>query len=174
MADDKLNIGPEAEKPGEAPQEKKAEPVKDTPPTPEQPAPGAAEDPVVETAPKAQPAPTVESQPEEKAAPAPKVLDFSAAKNKAPGKEATEPEKKPAKEHGGNKHASRQQTVFKCRAVSQTGKESLSGNVPQEHFDRQNQVKQQGRHTEKAVRNLRAERHHDDRQRRPCRRNPDT
>ena len=32
MADDKKNIGPEIEKPGEAPQEKKAEPIKDTPP----------------------------------------------------------------------------------------------------------------------------------------------
>lgn len=32
MADDKKNIGPEAEKPGEAPQEKKVEPIKDTPP----------------------------------------------------------------------------------------------------------------------------------------------
>ena len=42
MADDKKNIGPEAEKPGEAPQEKKAEPVKDTPPAPEQPAPEPA------------------------------------------------------------------------------------------------------------------------------------
>ena len=31
MADDKKNIGPEAEKPGEAPQEKKAEPVNDEP-----------------------------------------------------------------------------------------------------------------------------------------------
>ena len=31
MADDKKNIGPEAEKPGEAPQEKKVEPIKDTP-----------------------------------------------------------------------------------------------------------------------------------------------
>lgn len=40
MADDKKNIGPEAEKPGDAPQEKKAEPVKDTPPATEQPAPG--------------------------------------------------------------------------------------------------------------------------------------
>ena len=29
MADDKKDIGPEAEKPGEAPQEKKAEPIKD-------------------------------------------------------------------------------------------------------------------------------------------------
>ena len=46
---------------------------------------------VMEAAPKAQPAPTVENQPEEKAAPAPKVLDFSAAKNKAPAKEETWP-----------------------------------------------------------------------------------
>ena len=98
MADDKKNIGPEAEKPGEAPQEKKVEPIKDTPPAPEQPAPGAPQAPVVETAPKTQPAPTVESKPEEKATPAPKVLDFSAAKNKAPAKEETAPEKKPAKE----------------------------------------------------------------------------
>ena len=98
MADDKKNIGPEAEKPGEAPQEKKVEPIKDTPPAPEQPAPGAPQAPVVETAPKTQPAPTVESKPKEKATPAPKVLDFSAAKNKAPAKEETAPEKKPAKE----------------------------------------------------------------------------
>ena len=98
MADDEKNIGPEAEKPGEVPQEKKAEPIKDTPPAPEQPAPGAPQAPVVEAAPKAQPAPTVESQPVEKAAPAPKVLDFSAAKNKAPAKEETSPEKKPVKE----------------------------------------------------------------------------
>ena len=98
MADDKKNIGPEAEKPGEAPQEKKVEPIKDTPPAPEQPAPGAPQAPVVETAPKTQSAPTVESKPEEKATPAPKVLDFSAAKNKAPAKEETAPEKKPAKE----------------------------------------------------------------------------
>lgn len=98
MADDKKNIGPEAEKPGEAPQEKKVEPIKDTPPAPEHPAPGAPQAPVVETAPKTQPAPTVESKPEEKATPAPKVLDFSAAKNKAPAKEETAPEKKPAKE----------------------------------------------------------------------------
>ena len=98
MADDKKNIGPEAEKPGEAPKEKKVEPIKDTPPAPEQPAPGAPQAPVVETAPKTQPAPTVESKPEEKATPAPKVLDFSAAKNKAPAKEETAPEKKPAKE----------------------------------------------------------------------------
>ena len=63
MADDKKNIGPEAEKPGEVPQEKKAEPIKDTPPAPEQPAPGAPQAPVVEAAPKAQPAPTVESSP---------------------------------------------------------------------------------------------------------------
>lgn len=80
MADDKKNIGPEAEKLGEALQEKKAEPVKDTLTAPEQPAPGAPQAPVVETAPKAPPAPTVESKPEEKAAPAPKVLDFSVAK----------------------------------------------------------------------------------------------
>ena len=98
MADDKKNIGPEAEKPGKAPQEKKMEPIKDTPPVPEQPAPGTPEAPVVETAPKAQTAPTVESHPEEKAVPAPKVLDFSAAKNKAPAKEETAPEKKPVKE----------------------------------------------------------------------------
>ena len=98
MAADKKNIGPEAEKPREAPQEKKAEPIKDTPSAPEQPAPGAAEAPVVEAAPKTQAAPTVESKPEEKAAPAPKVLDFSAAKNKTPGKEEAAPEKKPVKE----------------------------------------------------------------------------
>lgn len=53
---------------------------------------------MVETAPKAPPAPTVESKPEERAAPAPKVLDFSVAKNKAPGKEEAAPEKKPVKE----------------------------------------------------------------------------
>ena len=86
MADDKKNIGPQAEKPADDPQEKKAEPVKDTPPAPEQPAPGTPQAPVVKAAPKAQPAPTVESKPEEKTAPAPKVLDFSAAKNKAPAK----------------------------------------------------------------------------------------
>lgn len=98
MADDKKNIGPKAEKPGEAPQEKKAEPVKDTSPAPRQPAPGAPQAPVVEAASKAQTAPTVESQPKEKAAPAPKVLDFGTAKNKAPAKEETAPEKKPVKE----------------------------------------------------------------------------
>ena len=98
MADDKKNIGPETEKLGEAPREKKVEPVNDTPPATEQPTPGTAEAPVVETAPKAQPAHSVEGQPEEKAAPAPKVLDFSAAKNKAPAKEKTAPEKKPVKE----------------------------------------------------------------------------
>ena len=42
MADDKKNIGPKAERPGEAPQEKKAKPVKDTPPAPGQPAPEPA------------------------------------------------------------------------------------------------------------------------------------
>jgi hypothetical protein len=52
MADDKKNIGQEAEKPGDAPQEKKAGPIKDTPPTPEQPVPGAPQSPVVEAAPK--------------------------------------------------------------------------------------------------------------------------
>ena len=98
MADDKKNIGPEAEKPGAAPQEKKTEPVKDTPPAPEQPAPGAPQAPVVEAAPKVQTAPTVENQPEEKAAPTPKVLDFSAAKNKALAKAEIAPEKKPDKE----------------------------------------------------------------------------
>lgn len=41
---------------------------------------------MVEAAPKAQTVPTVESRPEEKAVPAPKVLDFSAAKNRAPAK----------------------------------------------------------------------------------------
>ena len=51
MADDKKNIGPEAEKPGEAPQEKKPEPVKDTAQAPEQPVPGAPQAPVLETAP---------------------------------------------------------------------------------------------------------------------------
>ena len=103
MADDKKNIGPEVEKPGETPQEKKAGPIKDTPSTPEQPAPGAAEAPVVEVAPKVPPDPTVENQPEEKAAPAPKVLDFSAAKNKAPAKEETASEKKPDKEQAVEK-----------------------------------------------------------------------
>ena len=103
MADDKKNIGPEAKKPGDAPPEKIAEPIKDTPPAPEQPAPGAPQTPVVETAPKAQPAPTVESKTEEKATPAPKVLDFSAAKNKAPTKEETAPEKKPVKEQAAEK-----------------------------------------------------------------------
>ena len=57
----------------------------------------------METAPKAPPAPTVESKPEEKAAPAPKVLDFSVAKNKAPGKEEAAPEKKPVKEQAEEK-----------------------------------------------------------------------
>mgnify|MGYP000599266954 FL=1 len=103
MADDKKNIGPEAEKPGDAPQEKKAEPVKDTPPATEQPAPGVPQAPVVEAVPKAQPTPTVENQPEEKATPAPKVLDFSAAKNKAPAKEETAPEKKSVKEQAAEK-----------------------------------------------------------------------
>ena len=103
MADDKKNIGSEVEKPGETPQEKKAGPIKDTPSTPEQPAPGAAEAPVVEVAPKVPPDPTIENQPEEKAAPAPKVLDFSAAKNKAPAKEETVPEKKPDKEQAVEK-----------------------------------------------------------------------
>lgn len=45
MADDKKNIGPEAEKPGEAPQEKKVEPIKDAHPAPEQSAPGMAKAP---------------------------------------------------------------------------------------------------------------------------------
>lgn len=46
MVDDKKNIDPEAEKPGEAPQEKKAEPVKeDTPSAPEQQAPGTPRPP---------------------------------------------------------------------------------------------------------------------------------
>ena len=103
MADDKKNISPEAEKPGDAPQEKKTEPFKDTPPAPEQSAPGTTEAPLVETAPKAQTAPTVESKPEEKAAPAPKVLDFSTAKNKAPAKEETAPEEKPVKEQAAEK-----------------------------------------------------------------------
>ena len=103
MADDKKNIGPEAEKPGEAPQEKKAEPVKDTPPAPEQPAPSAPQAPVVEAAPKEQTVPVVESQPVETAAPAPKVLDFSAAKNRAPAKEEIAPEKKPVKEQAAEK-----------------------------------------------------------------------
>ena len=103
MADGKKNIGPEAEKPGDAPQEKKAEPVKDTPPATEQPAPGVPQAPVVEAVPKAQPTPTVENQPEEKATPAPKVLDFSAAKNKAPAKEETAPEKKSVKEQAAEK-----------------------------------------------------------------------
>ena len=58
---------------------------------------------MVETAPKAQAAPAVENQPEGKAAPAPKVLDFSTSKNKAPGKEETAPEKKPAKEQAEEK-----------------------------------------------------------------------
>ena len=52
MADDKKNIGPEAEKPGEAPQEKKAEPIKDTPPAPGQPAPGAPQAPVYKISPQ--------------------------------------------------------------------------------------------------------------------------
>ena len=74
MADDKKNIGPEAEKPGGTPQEKKLEHVKDTLP------------------------PAVESQTEGKAAPAPKVLDFSVVKNEASGKVETALEKKPIKE----------------------------------------------------------------------------
>jgi len=61
MADDKMNIGPEAQKPGDAPQEKKTKAVKDTLPLPEQPTSGTQQVPVVETAPKAQPAPTVEA-----------------------------------------------------------------------------------------------------------------
>lgn len=96
MADDKKNIGPEAEKPGDAPQEKKAEPIKDTPPAPEQPAPGAPQAPVVEAAPKAQPAPTVESQPVEKAAPAERPKqprDKMSQSKKAPGKETPIPSK---------------------------------------------------------------------------------
>lgn len=98
MADDKKNIGPEAEKSDEAPQEKKAEPIKNTPQVPEQAAPGTPQAPVVEAAPKAQAAPTVEAKPEEKAASAPKVLDFTAAKNKVPDKEEKASEKKPVKE----------------------------------------------------------------------------
>ena len=98
MADNKKNIVLEAEKPGEAPQKKKPEPAKDTPPVPDQPAPGTSEPSVVEAVPKAKTAPTVESPPEEKVAPAPKVLDFSTATNKTPGKEETVPEKKPVKE----------------------------------------------------------------------------
>ena len=72
MADDKKNIGPEAEKPGEAPQEKKPEPIKDTPPAPEQ------------------------------SAPVPKVLDFGTAPNKVIGttpeknRQGTGAEKAPA------------------------------------------------------------------------------
>ena len=58
---------------------------------------------MVEAVPKAQPTPTVENQPEEKATPAPKVLDFSAAKNKAPAKEETAPEKKSVKEQAAEK-----------------------------------------------------------------------
>ena len=50
-----------------------------------------------------QTAPTVESKPEEKAAPAPKVLDFSVAKNKAPAKAETAPEKKPVKEQAAER-----------------------------------------------------------------------
>ena len=62
MVDDKKNIAPEAEMPGEVPQEKKAESVKED----KLPSTGTAgsryaEAPVVETAPKAQSAPTVES-----------------------------------------------------------------------------------------------------------------
>lgn len=52
MADDKKNIGPEAEKPGEASQEKKAESVKDTPPAPEQPTPSAPQAPVYKISPQ--------------------------------------------------------------------------------------------------------------------------
>ncbi len=104
MAEENKNIFPgEAPQP-EIPKQEQAEPVKDTPPAAEQPVPEAAtEAPVVEAAPKAQSAPTVESKHEEKAAPAPKVLDFSAAKNKAPAKEETAPEKKPVKEQAAEK-----------------------------------------------------------------------
>ena len=103
MADDKKNIGPEAEKPGEAPRERNVEPVPETPPAPEQPAPGAPQAPAVEATSKAQTALAVESQPEEKAVPAPKVLDFSAAKNRAPAKDETAPEKKSVKEQTEDK-----------------------------------------------------------------------
>lgn len=82
MADNKKNIGLEAEKPGEAPQKKKPEPAKDTLP------------------------PAVESQTEGKAAPAPKVLDFSVVKNEASGKVETAQEKKPIKEQAEeNEHS---------------------------------------------------------------------
>lgn len=90
MADNEKNIGPEEKTHSKAP-------------APEQPAPGAAEASVVEATPKTQTAPMVESKPQEKAAPTPKVLDFSAAKNKAPAKEETAPEKKPVKEQAAEK-----------------------------------------------------------------------
>lgn len=56
----------------EASQEKKAEPIKDTPPAPEQPAPGAPQAPVVEAAPNAQTDPTVESKPRKRRLPLPR------------------------------------------------------------------------------------------------------
>ena len=69
---------------------------------------------MVEAAPKAQEAPTLESKPEEKVAPAPKVLDFSATKNKAPAKEETAPEKKACQRTGcGKAQAAPRQNVPK-------------------------------------------------------------
>ena len=66
MADDKKNIGPVADKPCEAPQKKKAEPIKDTPLVPEQLSPSVPQNPVVEATPKVQTVPMVESQSETK------------------------------------------------------------------------------------------------------------
>lgn len=56
----KRTSAPEAGESDAVSQEKKTEPVKDTLPVPEKPAPDATEAPVVEAAPKAQTAPTVE------------------------------------------------------------------------------------------------------------------
>ena len=56
----KRTSAPEAGESDAVSQEKKTEPVKDTLPVPEKPAPDATEAPVAEAAPKAQTAPTVE------------------------------------------------------------------------------------------------------------------
>lgn len=57
----------------------------------------------MEIAPKVQPAPTAESQHEEKAAPAPKGLDLSTARSKAPGKKKPALEKMLVKEQSEEK-----------------------------------------------------------------------
>lgn len=56
----KRTSAPEAGESDAVSQEKKTEPVKDTLPVPEKPAPDATEAPVAEAAPKAQTAPTLE------------------------------------------------------------------------------------------------------------------